>query len=219
MADTHTRTRSGITVVGVGSASAPVDHVTITLVVEVRRADPGDAFRVTAHSATAVLAMLADHGVDSRSVRTSSLSLGPEWAYTDGRNEQVGYQARQELQVSVQGLAGVDRMLTDVATRAGEGVFIGGINLLPGAPDAALAQARAAAFTDAAARAEQLAAMAHRPLGRVEWVDEDGGRGGPEPLVHYRRSAAGADVAASMPIAGGDATVTVSLVVHYSFAA
>jgi hypothetical protein len=210
------RRRGGITVGGAGSASTPVDHVTITLGVAVSRADPGDAFRVAASTATALLAQLADHGVDSRSVRTSSLSLGPDWEYQDGRNRLTGYRAQQEFVVTVEGLAGVDRMLTDVATRAGEGVTIGGINLTSEESGSAATRARQAAFKDAAARAGQLAALAGRELGRVEWVDESGSVDGREPRV-FKAYAASAD-SSSMPIAGGDTTVTVSLTVHYSFA-
>lgn len=210
------RSRGGITVTGSGTASTPVDHVTITLGVNVSRADPGDAFRVAASTATALLAQLADHGVDSRSVRTSSLSLGPEWEYRDGRNQLIGYAAQQEFVVSVEGLAGVDRMLTDVATRAGEGVTIGGISLTSADPTPATTQARQEAFEDAAARAGQLASLAGRVLGRVEWVDETA-VGGPEPR-RYALRAARSEASGSMPIAGGDTTVTVTLTVHYSFA-
>ena len=149
-------------------------------------------------------------------MRTSSLSLGPEWEYQDGRNRLTGYRAQQEFVVTVEGLAGVDRMLTDVATRAGEGVTIGGINLTSAESGSAATRARQAAFEDAAARAGQLAALAGRELGRVEWVDESGSVDGREPRV-FKAYAASAD-SSSMPIAGGDTTVTVSLTVHYSFA-
>jgi uncharacterized protein len=210
------RPRGGITVTGTGSASTPVDHVTIALGVAVSRADPGDAFRVAAATATALLAQLADHGVDSRSVRTSSLSLGPEWEYQDGRNRRIGYRAQQEVVVTVEGLAGVDRMLTDVATRAGEGMTIGGISLTSAESGPAATRARQAAFEDASVRAGQLAALASRELGRVEWIDESGSVDGPNPRM-FEAYAASAD-SLSMPIAGGDTTLTVSLTVHYSFA-
>ena len=216
MAKSAPRSGKGITVTGTGTATTPVDHVTITLGVGVRRADPGDAFRVAALTATTLLALLADHGVDSRSVRTSNLSLGPEWDYRDGQQHLTGYTARQEFTVAVEGLAGVDRMLTDVATRAGEGVTIDGISLSAVDPSTALALARRDAFSDAAARATQLASLADRVLGRVEWIDEAGAFGGPQPRS-MRLMSAGAD-AAAMPIAGGDTSVSVSLVVHFSFA-
>lgn len=67
----------GITVVGRGTASAAVDRVTVSLAVEVLRAEPGDAWAVASGTATRLLAVLADDGVDARSVRTSDLTLGP----------------------------------------------------------------------------------------------------------------------------------------------
>ena len=104
---------NGITVIGSGSATAAVDRVSIALAVEVVRAEPGDAFADSAATATRLLAILADAGVDSRSVRTSDLTLGPRTEYTNGRQQVLGYQAGQRLTVTLDGLHGI---------RAGRGV-------------------------------------------------------------------------------------------------
>jgi uncharacterized protein YggE len=209
--------RNGITVIGTATATTPVDHVTITLGVSVIREDPGDSFRVAAATATALLALLSDHGIDSRSVRTSSLSLGPQWEYRDGRNQRIGYQAEQSFTVVIEGLAGVDRMLTDVAVGAGEGVTISGISLTSQDPTAALTLARREAFQNAAAAAAELAALSGRALGRVEWIEERGGHDEPAPRI-YRAAAFAAKDSASMPVAGGDTSVSVTLDVHFGFA-
>lgn len=173
----------GITVVGRGAAAAAVDRVTISLAVEVVRAEPGDAWAVASGTATRLLAVLADDGVDARSVRTSDLTLGPRVEFQGNRQQVVGYQAGQRLTVVRDGLHGIERLLTDVAGLGGEGVRIDGVSLTPGHPQDALTRARDAAFADADATARQLARLAGRTLGRVRWIDERPAHGAPRPMM------------------------------------
>jgi len=204
--------RAGVTVIGSGTASAAVDRVTISLAVEAVRAEPGDAFADASATATRLLAILADGGVDSRSVRTSDLTLGPRIEYSGGRQEVQGYQAGQRLTVLRDGLAGIERLLTDVASLGGEGVRIDGVSLTAGHPEEAMRLARDAAFADARAKAEQLTALAGRGLGGVQWIDERTDNGGPRPMGAMRAMAAEA-----MPVATGDAEIGVSVTVHWAF--
>lgn len=203
----------GIVVVGQGTAAAAVDRVTILLAVEVVRAEPGDAWAVASGTATRLLAALADDGVDARSVRTSDLTLGPRTEFHGNRQQVVGYQAGQRLTVVRDGLQGIERLLTDVASLGSEGVRIDGVSLTPGHPQEALTRARDRAFADAAAKAEQLAALAGRRLGRVLWIDERAGGGGPRPMMAMRLASA-----ESMPVASGDAEVSVEITVGREFA-
>ena len=66
----------------------------------------------------------------------------------------------------------MQRLLTDVAMRGGEGVRIDSVSLTPSDPSYALRDARAAAFADALAKASQLAGLAGRMLGDLLWLDE-----------------------------------------------
>jgi uncharacterized protein YggE len=204
----------GITVVGRGAASASVDRVTVSLAVEVVRAEPGDAWAVASGTATRLLAALADDGVDSRSVRTSDLTLGPRVEFQGNHQQLVGYQAGQRLTVVRDGLHGIERLLTDVAALGGEGVRIDGVSLTPGHPQDALSRARDAAFADADATARQLAALAGRALGRVRWIDERPSGGGPRPMMAARALGN----SESMPVATGDAEVSIEITVCREFA-
>ncbi len=206
--------RDGVTVTGSGSAAAAVDHVTVTFGITVIRADAGAAFQSAANSATRVLAILADDGVDSRSVRTADLTLGPRVEWRDSQEVLVGYQAGQRLVVQLTGLAGVERMLSDVAVRGGEGVRIDNMSLTPSDPSFALRDARAAAFADALSKASQLAGLAGRMLGDLLWLEErhDDGSNRPVALLAAR------SVPAPMPVATGDAHVVASVTAHWKFA-
>ena len=215
METTRRARRDGITVTGSGSAAAAVDQVIATFGISVVRADAGEAFQSAANSATRVLAILADDGVDSRSVRTADLTLGPKLEWRDNQEVLVGYQAGQRLVVQLTGLAGVQRMLTDVAMRGGEGVRIDSVSLTPSDPSYALRDARAAAFADALAKASQLAGLAGRMLGDLLWMDE---RHDSTPVTEMRRAPKSRPAAATMPIAAGDAEVFASVTAHWAFA-
>ena len=204
--------RSGITVNGTGSAGTAVDEVTVTIGVSVVRPDAGQAFQVAAQTCTQVLAMLADDGADSRSVRTADLTLGPVTEWRDNRDVLIGYAAGQRLIVHLSGLAGLERMLSDVAVRGGEGVRIENVTLTPSDPSAALAKARAVAFADALAKATQLAGLAEHTLGTVDWIDERSD----EAVTTFRGRVPFA-ASAKMPVAAGDTEVGASVTVRWQF--
>lgn len=185
--------------------------MTISLAVEVIRAEPGHAFAGASATAAQLLTILADGGVDARSVRTSDLTLGPRTEYANGRQQVLGYQAGQRLTVLREGLQGIERLLTDVASLGGDGVRIDGVSLTAGHPEQALAQARQAAFEDATAKARQFADLAGRVLGAVQWIDERPTGGAPRPMM------ARAMAAEAMPVATGDAQVGVDVTVHWQF--
>lgn len=208
-----TERATGITVTGTGTAAAAVDHVQINLAVEVTRAQPGEAFSTAARTVSDLLTVLSDGGVDARSMRTADLSLGPAWDHSRGEARMVGYQAGQRLVVVVVGVDGLDRLLGDVASLGSDGVRIDNVSMTPGSPGRALREARDAAFADAWSKAEQLAGLAGRRLGAVQSVTEVAG-GGARPMM---ARAAGAFAYESMPVAAGDAQVSVELTVHWSF--
>ena len=199
---------------GSGEAATPVDQVTVSLGVEVLRPDAGEAFRAASATVGNLLTVLSDGGVDSRSVRTHDLTLGPRTDYKDGRQEVIGYSAGQRIVVVLQSLQGIERLLTDVATRAGEGVRIDGVMLSARDAGPAAELAREQAFADARAKADQFAALAGRTLGRVVGIQEDTQHGAPR----MRGAALALSASASpMPVATGDTSVSVSVTVTWAF--
>lgn len=206
--------RTGITVVGVGRAAAPVDRVTVTLGITLFRPDAGAAFQAAAATSTRVLSILADDGADARSVRTADLTMGPVTQWRDDREVLTGYSAGQRLIVVLPGLAGLERLLTDVAMGGGEGVRIENLSLTASNVAAALAQARTAAFGDALARATQLAELAGRRLGPLRWLEE---LPDARPGEHRAIGLGYAASAATMPVATGDSEVAVTVTACWAF--
>lgn len=200
----------GITVSGSGVVRAPVDRVELALAVEVLRPDAGAAFTAAAASVAAVLGVLADDGVDSRHVRTADLQLGPRTSYQDNREVLLGYSCGQRLLATLEGLSTLPRLLSDLATTGVEGVRFEGISFGTADSSAAAGQARELAMTDARTKAADLARLAGRELGAITSIAEStGGGGGPRPM--YKMQA----MAASMPVAGGESEISVSIEVHF----
>ena len=205
------RQRDGIVVTGEGSAAAAVDSVVLTLNLVDARPTAGAAFQAIGQTATRVLAVLADDGVDARSVRTADLTLGPRTAWREEREVVLDYAATQRLIVRLPGLSGFERLLEDVALTGGDSLRIEGVRLSPSDPVQAHREARERAMADARTKAEHLAALAGRALGPVAWVQEGvGGGSGATGWVLQR--------AAAVPVATGDSSVTAMVTVHWSFA-
>jgi uncharacterized protein YggE len=206
----------GITMTGNGRTSAAVDRVGIIVGVQVLRPDAGEAFRTAAVTVTNLLSVLADNGVDARSVRTAELSLGPRTDYRGGEDVLLGYQASQRLSVQLDDLGSVERILSDVVTRGGVGVRIDQVSLTARDRQASLRAARDAAFADATAKAEHYAGLAGRALGAVQRISEPEFAGA-VPLAGFARTPENAS-ANSMAMAFGDTEVTASVQVRWSFA-
>lgn len=206
--------RQLITVIGHGTTRAAVDQVELDLGIEVLRADAGQAFEAAASTVTRVLVILADAGVDSRSVRTMNLRLGPKIQWVDNTEQLMGYVAGQRLLVTVQGLDSLSRLLTDVATAGLEGVRFDGLAFATSDPSAARARVRELAMLDARIKAGQLAELAGKSLGEVESISEVVDGGGPRPMAGTELMRSSAD----MPIATGDADISAVLQVVFQLA-
>lgn len=205
--------RGGLTVDGTGSVAAAADQATVTLGVEVLRADAGEAFRVAGSAVADLLRVLTDHGVDGSDARTADVTLGPRFDYADGTQTLAGYQATQRIVVSVRDLAGLGALLTAAAVAA-EGVRIDGVALVASRAREVGADARTAAMIDAREKAMSLAALAGRPLGPVVAVTEVDREPGPRPIALASHKTA----EVPMPIALGETTVSVSVRVRFDWA-
>lgn len=205
------RERNSITVQGTGVAQAAVDQVELELGVEVTRSDAGEAFRAAAATATRLMAILADRGVDSRHVRTAQLRMGPKTRYTDNEEVLIGYSAGQNLVATLLGLNTLGPLLTDIATSGLEGARIDRVSLSSSDPSAAGVLAREAAVADAGQRAQQYAGLVGRTVGAVLEISEVDPGHSPRPMREAKMMAMSAD----MPVAAGESAVTAAVSIRY----
>lgn len=201
-------THEQITVVGEGAISASPDVMRLTAGVEVRRDTASAAFGDSRKAAAKLTKALIKAGIAPEDLRTNELSLGPEY---ENYPKIAGYRAAQGIEAVVRDLSKADAVIDTVAS-VGEEARLNGIAFELSDPAKAMDAARARAFDQAKAKAEQYADLAGRPLGQVVSVSEEI-MGGPQPMM----------VAAGMmedkaSVSPGRQTISVSVRVVYGFA-
>lgn len=160
-----------ITVSGTGSASAVPDVVRTTIGAETS-APTVDAALSTANDATReVLKALADQGVTKRDVKTAGVQVYPR--FDDGGPGVSGYTATQNLDVTLRDLTTAGATISAAVAAGGDAARLSGVSFGLADESALRSRARAIAFADAKAIAEEHAKLAGGTLGAVVAVRED----------------------------------------------
>jgi uncharacterized protein len=201
----------GITVVGTGSAKAVPDVTEWSFGVRSEAETAAAAMKENAAATQRVIDALKGAGIDRDDLRTEQVSLYPrmsEDGHIEGPQGVLGYTASNTVHVTVKS---VDRAgaVVDAAVAAGANEIYGP-SLRVSESDDEYAQAVDAAFDDARARAEAIAAKAGLTLGRPLAIVEGSGAG----AVPRYAEAAMAD--ASVPIEAGSQQVQALLTVTFA---
>ena len=199
-----------VEVTGSGAASAVPDVVVLDARVQCEAPDVAGALSEASDRVLAALQAAADHGVADRDRRTTGMGVATRWD-REGRAV-VGYTAHQSVRLLVRDRERVGDLIRALAGAAGDAFGLDGVTLDVADPAPLLERARAAAFEDARARAEQFAGLAGRPLGAVLRVTED--HDGALPVPRFAAKAA-MDAGGGMPVEAGESTVTASVTVRF----
>ena len=195
-----------ITVTGEGSVTSAPDLATISLGVTTQADTAAAAMAANSAALTAVLDRLKAAGVAPRDMQTSNLTLNPNWvSYDSGNSTKIeGYTASNMLTVQVRALetlgAVLDSSITDGANT------LNGVTFGIAKPRPFLDEARKNAVTDAVARATLLVEAAGAKVGPIVSMTESSGFVNPAPMFRVE-----ADMAQSVPTAGGELGLTASV--------
>ena len=202
-----------VEVMGSGSAGAVPDVVVLDVRVQAEAADVGAALGRASTATGDLLAVAAASGIADADRRTTGMGVSTRWD-REGRGV-VGYTAFQTLRLLVRDRDATSELLPRLAGAAGDTFGLDGVSLEVADPGPLHERARAAAFADARARAEQYAALAGRPLGPVLRVTEAPAGPGPAPKLR----AMAADAMAAMPVEPGESEVSASVLVRFGLGA
>ncbi|OSQ47292.1 SIMPL domain-containing protein [Marivita geojedonensis] len=204
-------TTGQLTVSGEGSVFAVPDLAVVSVGAMADASTAQEAMDQTSDITSAILARLADAGIEGRDIQTSDLSLNPIWnhrATTDDRPRIEGYQASNRVTVRVReldALGGVlDALLRDGANQ------LGGLQFTVSDPEPLLNEARVRAVADARARAELLADAAGVQLGGLISLSETGT---PMPRPEMMGMARASD--AAVPVAEGETELRAGVTLVY----
>lgn len=184
-----------ITVTASATVTAQPDMATIGAGVVTQAGDAAAALAANSQRMERVVASLKRAGVEARDIRTSQLTVQPQYRYGEGRAPQItGYQASNTVSVRLRDLGRVggvvDALVAQGANR------IDGPDFGIDKPEPLLDRARADAVKAARARAEVLATAAGVKIRRVLAISE--GEGGPQ-IMPMMRGAMAMDSAVASP--------------------
>lgn len=206
--------RRTITVPGVGRVEVVPDTADVRLGVAVTRPTVAEAREAAAATAGAILEAVLAAGVARGDVRTSGLTVSPEYDYEDHRPRLRGQQVSHLYRVTVRSLDALGAVI-DGALAAGA-TTLDGVVFRTADPAAAEAAARAAAIRDARLKATAIAAEAGVTLGGLVAVVE-GGPGGPGRRPTSARMALAAE-ASPTPVEAGTEEIAVSVTATFEIA-
>lgn len=198
-----------VSVTGTGTASAAPDVVRLDLRIGQDAADVAAALTGASRGIAAVGSVVRASGVADPDIRTLDASVGQRF---DQTGSPVGFTAQQRLRVTVRRLDSVGDILEAAAGAVGNALLVDQVVLDVSDRSSCLSDARDAAFADARRKAEQYAGLSAARLGRVLSVSE----GGATPFPGSRGMAfAAREMAAGMPVEGGDLDITATVTVTW----
>jgi uncharacterized protein YggE len=195
-----------VTVTGQGTAREVPDNVVVRLAASHRAAGVAEALAGADSAANEIVAVGREH-TDASRIASSNLNVWPAY---DNEGRQSGFEARHSLTITCTDVQAAGALLSELAGRVGDRLQVESLGLEVGDTWRALAQARAAAYADAVARAQHLAELAGVRLGEVQAMAEGG------DAVHPMADMAGGmREAKAMSIAPGETTIGASLTVSF----
>lgn len=204
-------TQRQITVTGEGQVAATPDMATISMGVTFEAETARSAMDATSAATGEMLQQLADLGIESRDMQTSSLTLNPIWADRSSSASKkrgiTGFVANNSVHVRLRDLSILGLVLDSVIDDGANN--FNGLQFSVQDPDPLANGARQRAVADAIAKAQLLTQAANVSLGPVLSISE---HGGVRPQMLERSAARGGNV----PIAAGEVTVSATVTMVFA---
>lgn len=212
-ASAQTPARS-ITVTGEAQVMGVPDMATISVGVTTQEKTAKAALDANSTALQSVLAKLKSDGIDPQDIQTTGLSVNPQFDYqtSSGGTQQItGYVASNMVVVSVRKLDMLGGTLDAIVSEGAN--TLNGINFGLQDPGPKQDEARKAAVTEAARRAQLYADAAGVTLGPVQTITEQG-IGMPPVMM----AAAAPRDKMEVPVEGGQVTVSAAVSVTWAIA-
>jgi hypothetical protein len=200
-------------VVATGEVTRVPDIVRVSAGVVTTAPTASGALAENAKRMESVRQALRRAGIADRDIQTSQLNLFPDYRQDERTQQQVliGYRASNEVNVRFRDIAATGKILDALVAQGAN--QINGPSLGIDKPEAALDEARTKALTAARARAELYARATGKRVGRMLWISEGGGGGGPMPM--FRDGGISAMAVSKTEISPGEQSLSVTLNVSF----
>jgi hypothetical protein len=209
---TATAATNTVSVSGTGTVEGKPDTLVANFRVHVNQSSVQTALNDTASDANKVISSLEKNGVASKYIRTTDVSLNPSY---DRFGNIDGYDSSETLNVRITPLTHVGQVLTAATAAAGNSVNLQGVSFDINDNSSLLAAARAQAFNNAKAAAQQYATLGDTTLSHVEHITAVVHNASPVyPGAYDLAGSAGAK--AALPIQTGQKKVSVTVKVIWA---
>lgn len=209
----RTSQTEGITVAGMGKATAEPDLAQLRLGVSVLAPSVAEARQQAANSMQQIIDSLKNNGVEDDDIQTEQLHIAPEYDFRDGEQILRGFRVQNIVSAKVREIDTTSKVVDDAVAAGGNNVTIQSIAFSIDDPSELATQARQQAVEDARAKAETLADAAGVSVGDPIAITEGGGQGPvPMPFAADRAAQEGA----STPIQPGELDVVVNVSVTWA---
>jgi uncharacterized protein YggE len=184
------------------------DVATLSAGVVTQAADANAAMRANATQMDKVMAAIKAAGIAERDIRTSGISLNPQYKYVENQSPTItGYQASNTVDLKVRDVARLGKVLDAlVASGANQ---VNGPNFEIDQPEPVYDQARRDALQKAQARAEMYAKALGLKVRRIVSISVGGGYRPPMPMPMMAMARAKNESDTS--VAPGETTLTANL--------
>jgi uncharacterized protein len=178
--DSHTAKAPGanprqVTVFGSGKVQGVPDTLTADVAIEFTAPDVTSAMNQTNDRQQAVINALAGAGLDRKDIRTTQVSLQPQYSGPSGTAMITGYRASNGIEVKIHPTDTASRLLDLIVSTGGDATRISSVSYSIADDSQLVKDARARAFQDAKNRAEQYAQLSGLRLGKVLSISEGTG--------------------------------------------
>ena len=184
------------------------DVATLSTGVVTQASDANAAMRANAMQMDKVMAAIKAAGIADRDIRTSGISLNPQYKYVENQSPSItGYQASNTVDIKVRDISRLGKVLDAlVASGANQ---VNGPSFEIDQPEPVYDQARRDALEKAQARAQMYAKALGLKVRRIVSIDEGGGYRPPMPMpmMAMARAKAESDTA----VAPGETTLSANL--------
>jgi uncharacterized protein len=190
-----------VTVVGSGHVQGVPDTLTADVGIEFNAPEATTAINFTNQRQQTLIGALTGAGVDRKDIATTRVELQPQYGPD---NAITGYHAENSIQITIHPPERASQVLATVVTTGGNASRINSVRYSIADDSQLVRDARARAFDDAKAHAEQYAQLAGLRLGSMLSISESAQGPSPGPILR-------APMASNVPLEPGQQTVSFSV--------
>lgn len=202
-----------ITLSADGTVKVTPDAVLINATVSVVGASTADALSATSTTSSAVRQALKANGVAIKDIATQSITVYPEYDYSNTISKLIGYRASQSFIITVHNASFAGALVDAIVTTGGNNIQVNSVAPYISSSEASLEGARTMAVKAATVKAKSYAKLLGVTLGKINYLVENSGSA-PTPYPIY--ATASKDASTPTQVDLGQQLVTVNVTVQWS---